>query len=366
MSLRVLHVLTTPNRRGAESGAVALNQALQQRGVHGEIVSLSQGSGGPTLDVEVLGGHSLSPSTLLKFRARSRNADVVVAHGSRTLPASAIALAGRQVPFVYKNIGETAYWSASPLRRMRVRAALRRSAAVIALTSTAKKSLHIRHGLPDEQVVVIPSWRSGGRFVPVTGARRHAARAALGLPDGVVVYLILGALASEKRVDLAIAAVAPIAGAYLLVVGDGPERARLEVAAEATIPGRCVFAGAVDEPEALLPAANAVLLTSESEGVPGVLIEAGLSCLPTVAYDVGGVSSVVLHEETGLLVPPGDVDAMTAACRRVVEHADAMGERARRRCLELYDTDRVVGMWLALLQSVIDVAQPRTPGGVRQ
>ena len=364
MSLRVLHVLTSPDRRGAESGAFALNRALAERGVHGDIVSLSKSSGGPTLDVEVLGVRSLSLATLLKFRARSRSADVVVAHGSRTLPASAVALAGTQVPFVYKNIGDTAYWSSSPLRRVRVRAALRRSAAVIALTSKAKMSLHRLHGLPDEQVVVIPSWRSGDRFVPVNDERRRAARARLGLPADVVVYLILGALAPEKRVDRAIAAVAPIELAYLLVVGGGPERVRLEAAAEAAMPGRCVFAGAVDEPEALLPAANALLLTSESEGVPGVLIEAGLSCLPTVAFDVGGVSSVVVHEQTGLLVPPGDVGAMTAACRRVVADADVMGERARRRCLELYDTDRVVDMWLALLRQVIEVG-PRTRGGVR-
>ncbi|MGH8893532.1 MAG: glycosyltransferase family 4 protein [Actinomycetes bacterium] len=354
--MRVLHVLTSPNPRGAESGAVALDRALRQRGVVGDIVCLTPPSGTTALNVEALGGHSLAPTTLMRLRARARFHDVVVAHGSRTLPASAISLVGTGVPFVYKNIGDTAYWSSTTLRRLRVGAALRRTAAVVTLHGGAKAGMHDHHGLSDSRVVVIPSWRSGERFKPVTAVRRRQARFELGLDQTRSVFLVMGALAIEKRFELAIEAVAPLPDAVLVIVGDGPERSRLERKAAAMMPGRCLFTGSVACPESVLPAADVVLLTSESEGVPGVLIEAGLSSLPVVAFDVGGVSSVVVDGATGLLVPPADVVAMTAACARVLGDARGMGRRARERCLHEYDTERVVDMWLALLRNVTDSA----------
>ncbi len=348
-SLRVLHVLTSPNRRGAEWGAFALSRVLCERGVDSDIVALAGGRGGPELAIDVLGKRSLGPSTLLRLRRRCAGVDVVVAHGSRTLPASALALAATGVPFVYKNIGDTAHWSHTPLRRVRVRAALRRAAAVVALTDTANASLRRLHRLPQHQVVTIPSWRSGTRFTPATPDGRRAARLRFGVPVGAVSFLVLGALAPEKRLDLAIDAVAALDDGFLLLVGEGPELGRLEELAAERLPGRHAFAGAVDEPQVALHAADVLLLTSESEGVPGVLIEAGLSCIPVVTFDVGGAASVVVHGETGFVVPQGDVAAMTVAAQRAVAGAATLGQRARQVCLSRYDIEQVVEVWLDLL-----------------
>jgi glycosyltransferase involved in cell wall biosynthesis len=323
--------------------------------VQGDIVSLTPGAGTTPLDVEVIGGHSLSPRTLRRLRRRAQAHDIVVAHGSRTLPASAISLAGAGIPFVYKNIGDTAYWSSTPLRKLRAGAAMRRSVAVVAMYDGAKQTLRSHHGLPPPEVVVIPSWRSGERFKPTTAAGREKARMRLGVDPTVPVYLVLGALAAEKRFDLAIEAVAAVPDAHLVLVGEGPERKRLERQAEAQMPGRFHFTGSVSKPETVLHAADVVLLTSESEGVPGVLIEAGLTALPVVAFDVGGVSSVVADGQTGLLVKPGDVRALTEACKRVLRDADSMGQLARERCLREFDTDLVVDMWLGLLRRMTDV-----------
>jgi glycosyltransferase involved in cell wall biosynthesis len=286
------------------------------------------------------------------LRSLVRRFDVAVAHGSRSLPASAIALAGTDVPFVYKNIGDTAYWSASPLRRMRVSLSLRRAAAIVAMTDGAKRSLLDHHGLADSRVIVIPSWRPASRFPPVNPDRRKAARLSLGLRTDEMVYLIMGALTPEKRVGLAIEAVAGIPNARLLVVGQGPERASLDAQAERLMPGRAVFTGLVDEPETVFPAADVVVLSSASEGVPGVLIEGGLSGLPSVAFDVGGVAAVLAHGRTGLLVPTGDVGALREACQEAYRDRERMGRLARHRCAAEFDLDRAVGHWYELLERV--------------
>jgi glycosyltransferase involved in cell wall biosynthesis len=118
------------------------------------------------------------------------------------------------------------------------------------------------------------------------------------------------------------------------------------------MPGRAVFTGLIDEPESVFPAADVVVLSSASEGVPGVLIEAGLSALPSVAFDVGGVAAVLEHGDTGLLVPTGDVGGLRAACQVAFQERERMGSSARRRCAAEFDLDRSVGLWYELLERV--------------
>lgn len=360
--LRVLHVVTSAHRRGAESGAVTLSRALRARGVQSDAVALTPAAHGSALDIEVLGRRSLLPSTLTELRRRGRAVDVVVAHGSRTLPASALALIGTGVPFVYKNIGDTTFWSDTRAKRLRVRAGLRRSARIVALTPGAKQGLVRHHGLAEARVDVIPSWRSGVQFHPVPEAERAAIRSRLGLPAREPVGIVLGALSPEKRVDLTIDAAVAMPELHLLIVGDGPDRERLEKLAAGQLAGRALFTGSVDDPERLLPAADLLFLTSASEGVPGVVIEAGLCAVPAVAFDVGSVASVVADGLTGRIVPFGDVEAMVVAARDVLDRSDTLGQRARESYLQSYDTERVVDMWLELLISV--AAPSADPAGV--
>ena len=103
----VLHVITSTQRRGAETFAVDLAAALGARGVASEVAALAPGAG-DTLDVATLGPAGLAPATLRALRRRAAGAPAVVAHGSRTLPACALALAGRRTPVVYRSIGDPA------------------------------------------------------------------------------------------------------------------------------------------------------------------------------------------------------------------------------------------------------------------
>jgi glycosyltransferase involved in cell wall biosynthesis len=96
-----------------------------------------------------------------------------------------------------------------------------------------------------------------------------------------------------------------------------------------------------------------VVLSSHTEGIPAVLIEAGLSGLPVVATDVGSVREIVVPGETGLLVPPGDDGALAAALQRALGDGHGMGTAARARCLARFDMASVAARWDRLLERLL-------------
>jgi glycosyltransferase involved in cell wall biosynthesis len=352
-----LHVITASQRRGAEVFAADLVSALGASGAGSasspRLVALTEGPGGNELAVPILGDTPFAPRTLRALRRAAREASVVVAHGSKTLPAVAAALVGSKVPFVYRSIGDPLAWSASGLRRVRTARLLRRAARVVALWPGAADTLASVHGVPRERLAVIPNGVPAARCPKADVADRKDARIGFGLPVDAPVVTYLGALTPEKAVDTAIAAVAGLSlDVRLLVAGAGPLRRSLGVLAAGTAPGQVHFAGRVEGPRQALAAADVVVLPSRTEGMPGVLIEAGLTGRAAVASDVGGVGAIVLPDSTGLLAPPGDVPAFTTALRTALANAPTWGEAAHTHCASTFEISVVAAQWSTLLTEV--------------
>ncbi|MDQ1510124.1 MAG: hypothetical protein QOG50_1968, partial [Actinomycetota bacterium] len=283
LAIEILQVVTSTDRRGAEVFAVELGDALSARGWDVRTVALAGGTGGSRLELPILGGNPFGVATLRALRAEARRARVVIAHGSRTLPACALALLATRVPFVYRNIGDPTYWSPRGLRHLRTKLFLSRATAVVALTPEAATTLRDRYRVPDRKLTVIPTAASAARHPPATTEVRQAARSSLGIPADAPVAAVIGALSREKGVDVAIDAAALLPKVHLVVAGDGPERAALEAASTRDAAGRVHFIGALIDPSPAFDAADIVLLPSRTEGLPAVLIEAGLRGLPAVA-----------------------------------------------------------------------------------
>lgn len=345
----VLQVITDTDRRGAQIFATELHGSLGARGVPMRTVALASGREGG-LDWPVLGRRSLGIRTLAGLRRAAVSADVVVAQGSRTLPASALATLGRTVPFVYRSIGEIDRWASTPGRRVRVQAFLRRSDRVVALWPGAAATIVRHFDIPADRVAVIPRGVPAGDYPPVTVEERLAARQRLGqgARDPVVAYI--GSLTPEKRVQDAVRAVAGLPDVRLLVAGTGSLRARLEDLARDAAPGRVRFLGAVTDVRPVLAAADAVVLPSRTEGISGVPIEAGLRGLPSVVTDVGGMSDVVVHGRTGVLVEPGNVGELREGLTTVLRSPQELGAAAREHCLQRFSMEVVADAWLALLR----------------
>ncbi|BFV60387.1 hypothetical protein KCMC57_up54910 [Kitasatospora sp. CMC57] len=346
---RVLHLITDPRHRGAQNLARDLHAELLRRGAPSALRALQpHADAPPDHDAPVLGPSRHHPATLRALRAAARQADVVVAHGSSTLQACAVGLLGTGVPFVYVNIGDPRHWTASLSRRLRVGAFLHRAAAVSAISDGARAVLLERFWLPAKRVRTIPNGRAAEAYRPAANAaERRDARAQLGLPPQGPVVAWIGALAPEKRPDLALAALDRLPDVHLALAGDGP------LAGSFARTERAHFLGRLPDPGVLYRAADALLLTSDSEGVPGVLIEAALSELPVVATNVGWVGDVVLDGLTGALVRPGDPVALAEALGRVLAgDRAALGAAARAHALARFDLAVVTDSWQHLLEHV--------------
>src|SRR5262249_39404992 len=188
--------------------------------------------------------------------------------------------------------------------------------------------------------------------------------------------LCLGRLVAGKGFDLAMTAFAKIRqrfpSARLLIAGDGPEREHLQQQAiESGLIDSVEFAGSIlpEKVPHFIDASTLVLIPSRMEGFGLVALEAALMARPVVATRVGGLSEVVAHEETGLLVETNDSDGIAAAVERLLEYpelAARMGQAARRRAQKRFGWDRYVDAYDALYQKVVADWREKNSGRTAQ
>jgi glycosyltransferase involved in cell wall biosynthesis len=202
--------------------------------------------------------------------------------------------------------------------------------------------------LRPERVTVIPNGRDDHVFVPAARTMERPLR-----------LLFVGHLTEGKRPRLFVQLVERLRDQGLAVaariVGDGPLRSGLEPrAARAGVEmiGWCpdVVAHLQDADVLVFPSAP------DGEGMPGVLIEAGLCGLPAIATRVAGASTVIEDGATGLLVGVDDLDGMIRAATVLIEDPSrrrAMGEAARGRCTQRFALRVVAARWEELLRIAV-------------
>nr|WP_253799404.1 glycosyltransferase family 4 protein [Rhodovulum sp. P5] len=163
--------------------------------------------------------------------------------------------------------------------------------------------------------------------------------------EGEIRLLFVGRLAPVKGLRVLLEALAELApeipGLRLVLVGDGPDRARLEEAA-APLGDRVTFTGYLsqDEVAGAMQGTDICVLPSFAEGVPVVLMEAFASAKPVIATQVAGVGELVAQGESGLIVPPGDRDSLIAAIRKLAADPDLrarMGAAGRAKVVADFD-----------------------------
>lgn len=214
----------------------------------------------------------------------------------------------------------------------------------------------VRQGIPRERISV----RHNAVEAPAPASQEsiRAARATLPAAEGTPILVSIGRLSREKgHVDL-LEALTKLRertrSFHLVIVGEGPERARIEAARRRlSLESHVTLAGLQHDVATYYALADAVVLPSHSEGSPNVLLEAMSAARPIVATRVGGVPEIVTHEETALLVPPRDAQAMAralarmlsdqalrtrlAACAQVVALTSYSPRAYRRACTGLYE-----------------------------
>jgi glycosyltransferase involved in cell wall biosynthesis len=180
-------------------------------------------------------------------------------------------------------------------------------------------SLAVTWGVPEGRIVVLPNPAPALPELP----SRAAARERLELSGPTLAFA--GRITRQKALEVALGALARVEGVALVVAGDGPEleEARAE-AQRLRLDDRVRFLGALDRQGVLtlFRAVDASLISSTWENFPHTVVESLAVGTPVVATAVGGVAEIVRDGENGLLAPPGDVEALARAIRRIV--ADPM------------------------------------------
>ncbi|MHB9118107.1 MAG: glycosyltransferase [Burkholderiales bacterium] len=189
------------------------------------------------------------------------------------------------------------------------------------------------YGFPEREVVSIPTGIDFSSFVPRRD--RAAVRQALGVPEDAYLVLMVGIVRAVKRHEVALRAVhllrGRVANIRLLAAGDGPMIEDMRrLAEELGIAGQVGFLGQRDDVADLMGAADCLLLTSRSEGIPQAVTQALGSGLPVVATAVGGVPELVRDGATGLLVPAENPAAVADALERLARHPEFAQQLARQ------------------------------------
>jgi glycosyltransferase involved in cell wall biosynthesis len=187
----------------------------------------------------------------------------------------------------------------------------RRSGAIVAVSDEVRDDLVDLGVASPEKIVVIPYGFDFSGISSPDQAGRAALRSEIDLmPDAFVVGWA-GRLTAIKRPRDLVRTLAELVemrvDAFLVVVGDGPERESVEaLATELGVMERCRFLGYRRDMSRWYGAFDAFLLTSENEGTPVVAIEALASGCPVVATNAGGTAAVVRHGQSGYLAPIGE------------------------------------------------------------
>ena len=366
--LRVLHVITTGDRRGAEMFAADLIRALARDGVDQRVavlrgsVPLAAGYEAP-IDIlsstrtDLIPGLRIDPRVgwALRSICRRWQPHVVQAHGGEPFKYVALA-ARRRNRIVYRRIGLSAERATRRVSSRVYRLLMRRCRTIVAVAEAVRRETIDVFGVSEHRVVTIPRGVDPHRLRPLVG--KEASRRRLGIAADAPVVLSLGALSWEKdplaHLEVMEGVRRQLPGSVHLIAGDGPLRQEVEQHAHLSgVDGLARILGNRSDVGDLLAAADVLLLASRMEGMPGCLIEAGMSGVPVVSYAIAGVPEVVVHGTTGYLVDPGDVGGLVS---RTIELLVApslrarMGGAARDRCRAAYDINVVAPKYRAIYE----------------
>lgn len=216
-------------------------------------------------------------------------------------------------------------------------------ARIIAVSEGVKIGLKSIHISP-ERVSVITN--------PVFGTNRYTFEHKAPSPLSNRYILGVGRLDYQKGFDLLLSAFHTLkqSDTHLVILGQGSEKSALVIMAQKLgIEKRVHFPGFISNIEIWYRNAECFVLSSRMEGYPNVLLEAMANSCPVVSFDCNyGPSEIIEHNENGLIVPDGDVEALGKAIDRVLGDADLskkIVDNARLRVSD-FDVKKIAPLWL--------------------
>ncbi len=303
------------------------------------------------IEVKILGISSyhnpLSTFKMTRLLKASR-ADIVHTHGYFASVIGRLAARRAAIPVILAHVHST-YWEYKKRHLMIERKLSRFTQKIICCSKAVENFVRNTEKITDNKTIVIYNGVDEGRFSPRKSST--SIRAEFGLDEEAAVVGTVSSLTPHKGHEYLIQAASLVQDTFpsvkFLVVGDGPLRIKLEEQAKnLNIHPSVIFTGTrKDIPEILSLLDVFVLPSHTREGLGIVIIEAMAAEKPVVATDIGGIPEVVDDGETGLLVPPGDPEALSKAITTLLQdpsRAKTMGEKGRTRVKEMFTTTKML------------------------
>ena len=328
--MKVLHLISSEGLYGAENMLVSLASALRSLSIDTvvaafrhrpsdplEVLTAARAAGLETTAIPCYGRFDMQAPGRIRTRLNTHAADILHTHGYKADIYGYLATRSAQVPLV-----STCHNWPDPSRLMQAyakldRLMLRQFDSVT--TPSSRVATTLRHsGVPAWKVRVIANGVDVPRFAEAAATRQPSA-------SGLKTIGFVGRLVNGKGgltlLDAAQRVLAAHPEAEFHLVGEGPEHmAWQHHAAALGIAARVHFRGALTDMPAAYAAFDMLVLPSYDEAMPMCLLEGLAAGLPAIATSVGEVPRLIHHEQTGLLVEPGNAEALADAICRLLDN----------------------------------------------
>jgi glycosyltransferase involved in cell wall biosynthesis len=365
MTRRILHVISTLTRGGAEKQLALLAAGLPRDEFDVHVCALS--SGGPLEDdlrqagipVTVLGKRvKYDPIAWWQLRAHIAQ---LKPHLVQTWMFTANAYgrtAARSAGVRHIVASERCVDSWKSWHHLAIDRRLARYTDAIIVNSHGVEAFYREHGLPARKLRVI---ENGIGPPPVSNITHDALCDELGIPRGAFLIGAVGRLWHQKRLKDLIWAADLLKvirdDVHLLILGDGPQRENLERFRDSClIEDKVHFLGQRNDVMRFMPHFALLWLASTFEGLPNVVMEAMTCAVPVVATDIAGTRELVTHGVTGFLVPVGDRAGLARYANKILEDGalrQRLGESGRQRILADFSIEAMVAKHAALYRELL-------------
>jgi glycosyltransferase involved in cell wall biosynthesis len=346
-----MHVHRIRGIGGSERHLLALLPALADLGAEVTMVGLDDPAWNPVdfygalrvPAIRVRSRRDLDPLLLARL-ARSLDADVVHTHLVHADLYGALAAKLRRARLVSTKHNDDPF-RAGAFRYVE-RGLARLADRIVAITDSLRRFTVERVGIPAAKVEMI---HYGLDAPPQPWGENPPGP----VPADATVLVAVCRLVEQKGIDVALRALPGVPDAWLVVLGEGPERPALEsLARKLGVDGRVYLPGRVPDVAAWLRRAFVLVHPARWEGFGLALLEAMLSGIPVVATRVSSVPEVVVDGETGVLVPPDDPGALADGIRRALAARDRLGRGGLARAHAEFSVERMARRTLALYERI--------------
>lgn len=375
--MRILFLDTKPIRRGAQIFSHALSEYYRKNGIEVKRIYLFKNDSQISLCVdeqdELLEGDekniqekllTVQPLLINKLikSIKKFNPDIILLNGSKTLKYGAWTkkLLGNSTKFVYRVIDSPKFWNTGFLTKLFYKKFVIPSIdAAIGVSNASLNDMKSLYGF-NKKSTVIHRAVNFETFKDVPD--KIECRKKINIPIESKVILFLGNLSSQKRPDRFVNIISQlnnkISNLQAIVVGDGPLKSQVQKQIDDNkLNNIVILHGYQSQVGDFINASDLLLLTSDTEGLPGIVPEAGFFKVPTIASNVGGVNECIENNVSGFVVEKNNLDDFVKKSSELLTEQNkiiAMGEAAKKIAETNFNINNISKNYLDFFQSLFN------------